>query len=166
MSSMEKMKSPWFLAILIIIFCLSLPFGFVTGERGQKIIPVIQITKPLQFDLSGTAGYFRETEPAVLKAILGAGHYRLQFNASSFSYLGKNTKKKYELAVVFWVDNQKNIFTPDKPLVLHIVVPESGNYQTRSYQMLVYGGVNIQNISDQPAGQYEGKISVQVSEEN
>lgn len=148
---------------LIVIILLSGATGSRASNGPENLrYPIIQISKPLRFNLPGSLGTFREIEPVKIKVIVPKGLYRLQFSAGPFGYTGKECQGNYALETTYWIDKQENSFRPGQPLILPVANANLG--KERYYELQLYGSVNIEKISAQPAGEYEGKISVLVTE--
>lgn len=150
-----------FIVTIILSTVLTASSGSEDKEKEQLHLPSIIISNQLRFAPSGEPGEFREIEPVIIKVHQSVRC--IQFSATPFLYNEDAIKGKFGLNATYWVDNPQQCFDSKKPLLLYTGASKiSGSYNYS--EMRLYGKVTIDQISDQPAGEYEGNIMVTVTE--
>jgi hypothetical protein len=153
------LKQVSLLLISIILFSIA---GRACDEGVQCHHCSIQISGPLKFILPGSPGEFREEDPVIIS--LSKGSYCIQFSAEKFLYTGNSSTEKYSLDAIYWIDKFQNRFSTGFPLILYTDATKTNGNHDDCFKLRLYGKVTISRVSAQPAGKYEGRITVTVSE--
>lgn len=105
------------------------------------------------FEIDGAQGFYREKEPGHC-LVRVTGPARVEFSAAPlYSLTGR---KKARLNVVYWVDSPEKQSWSFRPGGPPLVLPLTRDTQ----RFNIYGGVAINEVSEQPAGEYRGSITV------
>lgn len=108
-----------------------------------------------RFEIDGGPGFYREKDPGHC-LVWVTGPARVEFSAAPLHSMTGG--KKGKLNVVYWVDWPEKKGWSFRPGGPPLVLPVTGETQ----RFNIYGGVTINEISEQPAGNYRGSITVTV----
>lgn len=124
------------------------------GKEPAEVGISVQISAP-RFEIDGARGFYRETKPGYC-LVRATGPAWVEFSADPLYSLtgGKKTK----LNVVYWVDRPEKEAWSFRPGGPPLVLPLTGDAQ----RFTIYGGVTINEVSEQPAGEYRGSITATV----
>ena len=122
-------------------------------EPAQACVSVL-VTAP-RFEIGGARGFYREKKPGhCLVRVIGPAW--VEFSAAPLYSLTGG--KKAKLNVVYWVDwpeKESWSFRPGGPPLVLPVISDKQRFN-------IYGGVAIDEVSEQPAGEYWGSITATV----
>jgi len=162
----------WLAAVLVVWVILMTAAGSACAQRriigrqvhipvSIRILPCVEssVRGPLEFVVPGNKGAYRESEPAYC-SIETNTPVRIEFTASPVTYMPASDRSQgdagYTLDAVFWVNSQENSFSNAHPLIL-----ELNNAQL--FEGWIRGQVTIYTVEAQPAGMYQGTITVTVT---
>lgn len=166
------MRKQCLIAALLVSTMLIVSVSFVhahkrNGGQVQAIPVTIRIQQcvdssvrgPLFFLISGAKGVYRENEPAHY-AIETNIPVRVQFTASPVRYVSTldslQKRTGHTLEAVFWVNSQEHTFSDQQPLIMQLD-------HAQLFEGEIFGQVFIHAVEAQPAGVYEGMITITVS---
>lgn len=126
------------------------------GKDPAGVGVSVRVVAP-RFEIAGAPGFYREKTPGYcLVKVTGTGPARIEFTAAPLYSLRRG--KDARLNAVYWVDWPEKEFWSFRPGGPPLILPITGDTQ----RFNIYGGVAINEISKQPAGEYRGSITATV----
>ena len=126
----------------------------VVTEPAEAYVSVL-VAAP-RFEINGAKGFYREKRPGHCYVQV-RGPALVKFSAAPL--YSRTRGKKAELNVVYWVDWPEREAWSFRPGGPPLVLPLNGDTQ----RFIIYGGVAIDEVSEQPAGEYRGSITATVT---
>jgi hypothetical protein len=163
--SYKIFKQFFYIGLMFFMFLLGINGFAYAAELEEKDWPkcaTVSFDGQLRFHILGAPGFYPAVQP--VKCLIRANEtVKIQFSATPLSYMSHDQTQAYSLNVTYWLNKletlPQNSFKPQgAPLTL------CRNFRSNhSEEFLLYGGVTIDHIDDQPAGLYTGTIYVTVS---
>lgn len=146
----------WTLFLSAVVIILIFPISVLAHYDASDSCIITTIQDPMVFNLTGAVGAFKESISASYSVtVRGNKNVAVQFTASDLSYVGNEWAK---LDVAYWVNNDsKHQFFSGRPLVL--------GRGKGTHDFSLHGQVTIHAIEAQPAGSYQGTITITVFED-
>jgi hypothetical protein len=130
-------------------------------ENGLNQSISVSFNEQLKFHIPGAVGFYPAVKP-VNCIIQASMPIQIQFLATPLSLVSADSKESGSLNVTYWVNqyqkDQMSFKPQGTPLTLY---RNFSNHKAEEF--ILYGGIKIDRIDEQPAGVYNGTIYITVS---